>query len=66
MHILPSDGLDTSVFDVKYGAEDFELLFMFPSQWSRVFGPSFSKIAIMPQIPKKQLELNPEMALPIE
>ena len=48
-----SDGLDTSVFDVKYGAEEFELIFVFPSPWSTIFGPSFSKIAIMPQIPKK-------------
>ena len=48
------------LLDVKYGAE---LLLLFPSPWSRVFGSSFSKIAIMPKIPKKQIKLNPEMAL---
>ena len=25
----PLDNLETSVFDIKYGAEDFELLFVF-------------------------------------
>ena len=37
------------LFDVKYGAEDFELLLVFPSPWYRLFGPSFSKIAIIPK-----------------
>ena len=50
------------LFDVKYGTDDFELLLVFPSPLSGVFRPSFSKIAIMPKIPKKLVELNSEMA----
>ena len=34
-----------------------KLLFMFPSPWSRLFGPNFPQIAIMPQIPKSKLDL---------
>ena len=54
------------LFDVKHGAEDFELLFVFPSSWSMVFEPSFSKIVIIPQNTKKQVKLDPKMALPID
>ena len=36
-----------------------KLLFMFPSPWSWVFGPSFSKITIMPQIPKTTGQIQP-------
>ena len=56
----PLDNLETSVFDIKYGAEDFEFNFGFSNPWSRVLGTSFSKIFIMPQIFKLV------MALPIE
>ena len=48
-------------FDVKYGTEDFDLIFAFPGSWSRVFEPSFPQIVIMPKIPK----LDPEIAFPI-
>ena len=51
---------------VKYGTEDFELFFLFPSPWSWLFGPNSPQIAIIPQIPKKQVELDPEMGLRIE
>ena len=37
------------LFDVRYGAEDFELLLVFPSRWYGLFVPSFSKIAIIPK-----------------
>ena len=40
------------LFDLKYGAEDFELLRVSPSQWYRLFGPSFSKIVIIPKYQK--------------
>ena len=47
------------LIDMKYVTG---LLLVFPNLWSRVFEPSFSKVAI---IAKKQVELNPAMALRI-
>ena len=41
-------------FDVKYRTEDFELLFVFSSQWSKVFGPSFSQSVILSTIQKNK------------
>ena len=38
---------------MEYVVEDFELPFVFHSQRSEVFGSCSSKIAIIPQIPKK-------------
>ena len=44
------------LLDVKYVKYiKTELLLVFPSPWFRVLGPSFSKIAIMPEMLKNRL-----------
>ena len=35
-------------FDIKWGAEVFRLLFVWPCAWFGVFGPSFSKLSQYP------------------
>ena len=59
----PSDGLDNAVWFYLMWNMELNYFSYFPAHDLEYLGSSFSKIAIMPKIPKKQIKLNPEMAL---